>query len=435
MIASAAVVTAQPPANTEGYQGALLYLGNSAESDIRQGHYVGLAGIANGDPATGDPYWYLSRKPAFFYRIPYTEHLGVNFAFEHRLVEVRGNTGKRCDHIGDIDAASAPPPAATRYIVGGFDNCHDGNRGQLAFFRVDDVWDGSPGVASAHAVLDVGDVQQAGAPWVAFGDTTTWRVGGTDKAAVRLYSSSGRTRDTDVLFEYTVLWEDVEQGGRIAYQHHRRIPLEDFAGNPVHLDRRQGGDLSTDGQLFFVSQGMTEVNLAELEQRDTDRRLLVFETAQEGEPWRLLKRSANTTAPFRFQTSIDQEPEGLSYFDVNEVPGYRENMPRGELFVALIDHATVKSWGPWYAPKTSRQAIYIKHYTARITVTPEDSVTAMVNDRWGGHGAWDHAQLVLQAGTYREELHLDARDLWAPPGDSSRGLVLRPQGEVWLVAP
>ncbi len=425
----------EPRSRTEGHQAAYLYLTNSADNDIRQGHYKGLAGIANGDPAAGDPYWYLSRKPRHIYRIPYSEHLGTNFAFEYRAVRVRGKTGRACDHIGDIDNASVEVDGERiAYLVGGFDNCHDGNRGQLAFFLAADIGEVG-GVLEAHAEVDVGEVQQKGAPWAAFGAETKLLVDGAWRPAVRVYSSSGSTRDSNAIFEYVVLWEDVQKGGRIPYRSHRRIDLVDFDGNAVHLDRRQGGDLSTDGELFFVSQGMTDYNWEDAEIRQTDRRLLAFEVGPEGSPWKLLKRSNNGRKPFQFQTSSDQEPEGLSYFDVNEIPGYRSNMPRGELFVTMIDHFTKKCWGPWYNKECTHQAVFIKHYTGRIKLRPGDSITGAVLDDWHGHGAWDRSVVMLEPGTYRETVHLRAEDLWAPDGDSSKSLKFLPLGQVrWLAA-
>jgi hypothetical protein len=449
---------AKPGAVGDGFQAAYLYLGNSADMDDGAGgHYKDLAGIANGDPAAGDSAWFLSRKSdggGYLYAIPYTENLGTDFAFDRRQLAVRDAAGRLCGHVGDIDYATrATDAGAVGYLVGGFDNCDDANRGQLAFFRASDVTSQAADPLAAWAVLDVGNVQQQGAPWAAFGATTTIEVDGEPHEAVRVYSSSGRTRDDDAVFEYTVLWEEIAAGGVLPLRRHRRVPLVDFDGRAVHLDRRQGGDLSTDGRLFFVSQGLSEYSsdlglpddLPSFEQRDTDRRLLVFEVGDEGEPWRLLKRSAQTTYPFRFQAGDLEEPEGLSYFDVSRVPGYRSNMLRGELFVVLIGYAKVKlkvgvKWhGPIPVPKFEwrfkPQGIYVKHYTSRIAVGSGDSVAATVREHWGGHGAWDGAQLELAPGTYPGAFRLQANALWAPPNDPRKSMrIVAARGQARLVA-
>lgn len=308
----------------------LLYLGNSANDDDRHGWYNETQGIANGDPAIGDNYWYLSKnidsnRNTYIYRVNYRYHLADNFPYDKRRIRLPGGS-KVCEHVGDIDYHVYK---GVGYIVAPYEKCGD-DKARIAFFYADDI-DGSSDLLNPRSVLLVYSKQYADAPWVSV------RNDG------RIYSSRGGNRYTDRIYEYTIPWAQVAAGYTfISYSSFRTIYLYDENEDKMDLAHRQGADFSSDGQTFYIVNGYD----------GGDAHIHVFDVTN-SIYWYRKDKSSKKSYPFKYENHCcDEEAQGLSFFDVSKVLDYHSQMPRGELHAVLLNNDI---WGD--------DNVWIKHYT------------------------------------------------------------------------
>lgn len=308
------------------------YLGNSANNDDRNGWYNETQGIANGEPGSGDPYWFFSKnvnsnRNTYIYKVPYTQHLAHNFEFSKRLIRLSGRS-KVCEHVGDIDYYSYKNEG---YIVAPYDNCGDAHA-RIAIFRTKD-FDGSENVLEPLAVMDVSTVQGNGAPWVSVAPNG------------KIYSSAGSDKRSDMVFEYTIKWELVTKAKNVIFTS-RALQLYDQRHKLISLPYKQGADFSSDGKRLFISTGY---------EKNISKTLWVL--ALRNDRFVLEHRSSNKGAPFRFETNYNskaswkQEPQGVSYFNMNGVNPYHKKMLRGQLHAVLLNNKI-----------TSDDSVWIKHY-------------------------------------------------------------------------
>jgi hypothetical protein len=314
------------------YQGSLHYLGNSANDDDRGGLFNETQGIANGEPSIGDNYWYFSKnidsnRNTYIYRVNYSNHLANNFPYDPRRIRLPGpNSGQNtCDHIGDIDYHVF---RGIGYIVAPYEDCGD-HKGRIAFFLAKDI-DGRQELLNPISVMLVDSVQNGDAPWVSVGSNG------------RIYSSMGSTRKPDRIFEYDINWTNIETRRTSIPFKARIVYLEDEYGSPLSIIHKQGADFSTDGNRFYVVNGY----------QNSSKDIHVFVTSDK--VWRRIDKSSRTQLPFKFEThGSDEEPQGLSLFDVNYIKNYHPRMPRGELHVLLLNN------------DIGDDNLWIKHYSYR----------------------------------------------------------------------
>ena len=335
------------------------YLGHSADDDDRDGWFDAAQGIANGDPRY-DPYWFFSKNSVSLkdgladgkrekklknmtriFRVPYTEHLGHRFALNAVKIRLPGPGGRFCQHVGDIDYHVH---RGVGYIVAGYDNCGGGAR--IAFFRARDIH--GDRVLDPAAILEVGKHQGSGAPWVSVLHDGS------------VFSSPGgaeEKRSGSKVIRYRIDWNEVARSRRM-----RRlklesppswIPLVDRSNKLMHLPYKQGADFSTDGRYLYVAVGVKTEGSGK-----PARRIHVFEFRGHS-----LVHCEQSTKHGRFSFQVAkpkflgpimlsaEEPEGVSYFDVNDIWGYHPKMRRGELFVMLLN----KDGG--------YDNLWLKHYT------------------------------------------------------------------------
>lgn len=395
--------TAQECLSVDGYRATYAFVGRSANDDDRNGWFTETQGLTNGHPDLGHPYWYLSKNynflgvPAwtYIYAVPYSEHLKNNFDYYERPIAMPDGASGICFHVGGIDyhRYECGEACTATFIAAGYDQC-DSGKARIGFFDPLE-FDGSNRFLAPHATLDVSDAQGKDCPWVSV------------RSDGRIYSSAGGINPPRLpytIFEYTIDWNQVLEGTDPVPTQVYPITLRDYSGAPLWLKERQAGDFSPDDQLFFFhAKGFNE----------EDGRIFVFEV-RDGNSWYLVKRSSVSEYPFWLDSdpsefSVD-ELEGLSYYDMNCVEDYHSGMPRAELH-SMVLHNT---WG-------TEDELTIHHYTSLLGTTPDLGIWEPFYQWWDGHGLWDGANLVLQPGTYVEEMTLKGKKvrIISPNGTSS----------------
>ncbi len=322
------VVLANPLTAEIDYQ----YLGNSASNDDRRGWFNETQGIANGDPRAGDPYWYFSKntdgnRNTYIYKVPYTQHLAHNFEYSKRKIRLPGGS-KICKHIGDLDYHVY---RGKGYLVAPYEDCGD-NLARIAFFRAKD-FNGSEETLKPWVVLDVSRVQGKGAPWVSVAPNG------------RIYSSAGGSGQSDVVFEYSIDWEQIRLGKNPSFAD-RALRLYDQNGKPLSLPYKQGADFSKDGGRIFISTGYSNKTFKGIWVLTHKRGRFILE-----------HKSNNAKLPFKYETNYNnrilggkQEPQGVSYYNLDAVTPYHNKMQRGQLHAVLLNN------------KIGDDAVWIKHY-------------------------------------------------------------------------
>lgn len=326
------------------------YLGHSADNDDRNGWFNETQGIANGAPSVGDPYWFFSKniddknsRSTYIYKVSYTQHLAHNFDIIRRRIRLPGGSHV-CAHVGDIDYHVY---RRTGYVVAGYDHCGDGIA-RIAFFRAKDI-NGRSEVLAPWTVIKVNALQYDGAPWVAVQNDG------------RIYSSRGGGHAANKIFEYTLDWSKVHAGINPSFSS-RTLSLMDTQGRAVNLPYKQGADISSDGKTFIFSTGYEDKVFKGLWVFNIERDRLVF-----------VNKSSNSQMPFKFQTGgyadFKQEPQGVSYFDVNNISPYHKSMKRGELHTILLNN------------NLGDDSIWIKHYTQIDSLRPPRRAQRRVPER------------------------------------------------------
>jgi len=319
-----------------------VYIGNSAYDDDHHGDFDELQGITNGDPNV-DPYWFFSRNEGIFtilYRVGYQHHLKNDFpCYVHhvRLPDDKPPFFSMCKHVGDIKYLQ-DPRTKKGYIFAAYDNCQK-NRAYIAVFRASDIKNISGNTIKPHGMLDIANVQRKEAYVV-----SAQHMEGSDDR-VYLYSGAGKLPGTkDKIYEYEVKWKDIVSGGTISMQSWKSHKLMYPSGKPFIVENWQGIDFSEDGRLLFMSVGDGSGDEAK-------KRIHVLKR-QNMTSWSLYFSSdyGKNGGPFLFESNREEEPEGLSWFDMNNVPNYHPGMPRGELHVILLNN------------DAGKDNVYIKHY-------------------------------------------------------------------------
>jgi hypothetical protein len=375
-----------------GFQAAYMYVGQSADNaDHNSDDFDALQGVANGYPVTDYPYWYFSRysydnKDTYIYKVNYIYHLNTNFPLEGRRIRLPDANGDVCWHIGDIDFYNFNSKG---YIVAGYDECTDGHAYIAIFdaslidasYQPDVLLYPNSTIDLAPSDFPVPDGQpqnkQPRAPWVSV------RENG------RIYSGWGMYDYVNEIFEYEIDWGDVEESVSVLPFNRRTITLK--YENGVDFDRweQQGGDFSTDEHLLYLEYGSL----------DREKRINVFKVTDEN-AWYRVQASSIDTLPFLFEHNAEEEPEGLSYFDMNAygIDVYNAGMPRAELHAILLNNDA----GP--------DNVWIKHYTSRISVDAAyaSNVETGQPDKpfktvaGAASIAWDGSIVNIKGGNYPE---------------------------------
>lgn len=369
------LVLAEESPVTPGFQAAFLYKGNSANDHEPGDDFEELQGIANGDPYIGDAYWYFSRNEwpndiTRLFRVSYGEHLGSYFARDLKIVRLQlFPEALHCKHVGDIDYHQYNNEG---YLLAPYYKCTN-QRAYVAVFRADDLGD-SGGYIDVHALIDVTAVQKDAAIWAAV--TKDGRI-----------FSASRVPADNAIFEYTVDWNVIEAGGIFGYADYRKISLifnEPGGDIPTYW---QGGDFSSDDELFYFTHG----------ESGGPGHIFVFEVESENANWYSIRKSSNSDMPFKFEVHAEEEMEGCSYFDMNGVTGYQADMPRSELHVILLNNDYDSADNAW-----------IRHYSSVIDVANGESVHHTYYDKWG-EGVWNGSILRIETGTINEKVTLSGK--------------------------
>lgn len=331
-------------------QGFFKFNGNSADGDDHHGDFDELQGITNGDPEI-DPYWFFSRNgiaiydlyfDTIIYRVGYQHHLKNDFPCYVHHVKLMDDI--KCKHIGDIKYLRRPQ-TNEGYIFAAYDNCKN-KKSYIAVFRSSDIKDISGNRLKVHGMLDVTSVQGREA-YV----TSARHVPGRQDL-VNLYSGAGKLQGTkDKIYEYQVRWLDIAKGGHISMQSSKSHSLVYPNGNPFIVEDWQGIDFSEDGQFLYMSVGADHY----LGNADRDKKRIHVLKRHGQTQWKLYHSSTHrhNGNPFLYQAGRELEPEGLSWFDMNNVPNYHPDMLRGELHALVLDN-----------DGGSSDDIYMKHYTS-----------------------------------------------------------------------
>jgi len=367
---------------TDGFQRAYRYLGNSADDQQNGAWFHELNGITN-----DSSYWYFCRNITDVEFVLYKENYSTNLDESFTPDDSWQDTINDCWHCGDIDYYDR---GDFGIIVVPLENC-SGGLATFAFFKAGNL-------TPLAFFEDEGQYLNGGAPWVAV------REG-------KIYSSRGGENVTGVV-EYTVNWNLIpsnpDQPVELDYdefvidEHVHYITnvyysSERWQDNRLH--HMQGGDFSNDGSLFYSLTGLCTENCGECSPREI--KVFLYDADDD---WSFIKRSSSTAMPFRYQTqpcdTNYEEPEGITYYDVNTIAGYSQNMLRGEVMAILLNNDWV-----------NYDNIYLKHYTSIIDVNTTDGINYALYDRWDSHGAWKGSILELEAGTYEETIDIDS-EFW-----------------------
>jgi hypothetical protein len=401
---------AQSPV-TEGYQSSFRYLGGSATRASRNQIFREANGIAN-----DSKYWYFaSGDPAdadtFLIRAPYYHHLDGSFDYIRKKVRPDPFNEGVCGHIGDIDVFVYEGHS---YIIAPYERCTpDNNKGYIVIFDAEH-FDLPGNMMYPLAYFDINIHTHGKAQSVAVKEDWDNPANTTIVLAARGYE----------LHEYNVDWYKVINGGCLANESYscfslnRKIALENEQGERLEEvefgsdHTRQGIDFSSDGSLCYVLIGYYKLD-------DVERKIHVFNTEgpSAGDTgWRRVKAST-MEAPFGYMSEgRGQEPEGISWYDVNVIENYHKDMPRGELF----------AMNAWIAGRD--EELTIKHYTTlNIPSFEDNSINHLFYNEWNGHGLWDGAIITLSTEKpYEQSVHLKASDLPSIITGDSKGIKIVP---------
>lgn len=315
------------------------YLGNNPDEG-NPGWHEEVQGLAH----DGD-YWYITQNPAFFtlgpimggprlWRIPVTHDLGDGVDCGHGSVSCSRLLDTplfkhEYNHYGDPDFYEF---GGRGYILVPIENGDEGPG--VAVFRADETLEFlafTPFPGQTHA------------GWVA-----------VDPDGLLLSSEGDSVTEFN---RFYVNWSLFQASGEHDLTLEMRPPilLQDEAGMPLELLGAQGGEYADDGQLLYFSNGYGGLVQASWG-------VHVFETrtgsgaecSSVGDPCivaRRLERSHDGAGGFAFEfnTSNSEEPEGLTFWDLDadrRAPGLR-----GQLHVVLLDNDVF----------TDDDA-YVKHY-------------------------------------------------------------------------
>jgi hypothetical protein len=312
-------------------------------------------------------------------------------------------------HFGDI---SYYAHGGRGYVLTAIDKGPPGEPPLLAIFRGDDS------LALVHAVGIPDQLGSDGRGTAAFAAVDSQG---------RIYSM-GRGRcandpDASCLRRYSLDWDAVAAGAvdGLALSLETEIPLYDANGQPILLGSLQGAVVTPSDRVIYLANGYNCGSV--------NRGLHAFDLATGRE---LARSSQSSDDLFRFQFDCEptagrisevgnQEPEGLTYWDLDGIPN--PDGIRGQIHVLVLDN---DAYG--------YDHVYFKHYSGRLYVDPAASsgdggvgspypsiadalgrgATPPSHDR---PAAWGGSTVVLAPGSYpAQELAADAPGVYVRAG-------------------
>ncbi len=169
----------------------------------------------------------------------------------------------------------------------------------------------------------------------------------------QLYTSNNIIDRDSPIVKYDVYWDLLTTTGRLELAFAGDYELtgipDEFGGNVSKYI--QGGDFSTDGQYLFLSNGKVQ-GLSGTRERTHDKGIWVF--SNDAGKWGNFVTKSAQKGDFRFEYKpfVGEEPEGLTYWDLQANSGAYTG-PRGpgldgQLHVILLNRGA---------------SVWIKHYS------------------------------------------------------------------------
>jgi hypothetical protein len=298
----------------------------------------------------GPRHWYVTdtrndKSRSLLWKIPVETNLGADVACGSNGVFCRGlsslDLDPRYNHYGDPDFYEFNGSGYVLVPLEGDGGVPNG----LLIFRADDT---------LEFLTFTPFPGQGSSPWVA-----------VDPDGI-LYSSEFNT--DGAINRFYLDWHGFQADEHTppALMRLDQVVLQDETGSPLALPHMQGGEFSDDGRRFYVSNGDGRGDA------DPAEGIHVFRIAAAGSDQcapgtilclvaRRLEQSHNSDDPgfsFEFHPgpnlgATGQEPEGLTYWDLDAVGG-APGPPgqRGQLHVVLLDNDF-----------TDAEEVYVKHYS------------------------------------------------------------------------
>ncbi|MFQ6030150.1 MAG: hypothetical protein ACE5Q6_21970 [Dehalococcoidia bacterium] len=372
------------------YEAYLSYLGNSPYN--KEGDWTDNAqGISHDE----EGYWYITQK-RLLYRVPLGQSLEGNIKNKPGVQRVHIDdipqlADLNYDHFGDISVFRLNESIS--YVLVPVDSGDED--AVMAVFRADETLEyvgkgafaGKDGAGGgSYPDCNVGQGEQAG--WIAAdGDGF-------------VYSSRNTTT---ALRKYEVRWEQVESSTQpvddLLLECVDEIPLRDEIGGVLELENMQGGVVSPNNSLIYLTNGVCGSTNAGVHVVNLRTGTRVARSCQGGEG-----------CLFRYQFDLctlgytHQEPEGITIWDLDDLvlQGAVANDVDGQLHILLLHN------------EIDQDNIYIKHYSDRLYVDDDAGTNGngRVQSPFNNLSdaldlAWDGSTIVLIAGNYPGSFIID----------------------------
>jgi hypothetical protein len=371
MLGQALLLLMPGPGRAQGpYEAYYLYLGNYPD-EANPGWHENAQGLAHDRDN-----WFITQTRTLW-KVPVTQDLNrVRPSDPSVIVKELNATDmpeldrEGYDHLGD--------PAYYEYKGQGFVlvPVEGGSRPALAVFRADTLQ------YIAHDAF----FAQSKAGWCAV------------DPAENVYSSDS---SAVAINQYTVPWDNPRFFNTLRLSNVNQIFLRDENGifiTAPGIEHMQGGEISPSGQLLYLVAGFYD------QLRPTDG-IHVFDLSTR----RRIQRSTNGFGHFNYEFHqggfVDEEPEGLTIWDLDNDPRVPDDRLRGQLHVILLDNDSLDA-----------DDVYVKHYTQTIYVDrtytgeehgrPRQPFNTL---REANNLAWDGARINIKAGAYAETLTFSKR--------------------------
>jgi hypothetical protein len=232
-----------------------------------------------------------------------------------------------------------------------------------------------------HAILhDGGGTPLDGSGWCAIDPGGCIWTSNSSATLIHKYSVNWSTLAPDSI---ALIWEE-------------SATLRDENGTAITKAHMQGGVFSESGDLLYLMSGYIDGHY-------DHEGITVFDT----DAWRRVAQSGTGDVLFRYEFHpeglIDEEPEGLTIWDLEGVPPMEIG---GQLHALMLDNEL----------SDDDDTVYLKHYTQSI----------YVDYQWGGaewgtrdypfntvseanDQCWDGARIVIRQGSYNEALTFSNR--------------------------
>jgi hypothetical protein len=378
---------AAAPAQPQVFESYYLYLvdGDCPEDDA-PGWHAEVQGIAH-----DQEYWYITQKDALW-RIHVEHDLRTDPWSDSRtrrllLSAIPELSNLGYNHFGDFTCHLYDGHA---YLAIPLTNPSEPP--VMAFFEGADAGDELNYIG--HTVLeDGGGTPLGGSGWCAIDS------GGY------IWTSSGSATP---IHKYSLDWSDLAFGS-VVLTWEASATLRDENGAAITKNHMQGGVFSESGDLLYLMSGYIDGY------HDHDG-ITVFDTST----WRRVAQSGTGDVLFRYEFHpegyIDEEPEGLTIWDLEDGPAPGIG---GRLHALMLDNEA----------SDDDDTVYLKHYTQTVHVDwqwggaewgtrdyPFNTITE-ANDQ-----CWNGACLVIRQGSYSEALTFSNRmQVIADGGDMTIG--------------